>query len=162
MKNRLKVIGKISKLVGIKGQVKLQLNWNIEIINEQSIKLLFYENKNIFFPLNVKTISWKKKDLMIQFKNMNSIEDVSILRNKEIYIDKKHDFIKINPNWMDFKIFFNNQSIESIKIMNNKHYFLLQIQIDNKKIWVPLVDEYICSIDNEKQVLILKNLERLY
>jgi ribosomal 30S subunit maturation factor RimM len=45
--------------------------------------------------------------------------------------------------------------------MENAKYLLVSVNYQGRKIWIPLIEEYVQAIDDAKKIIMVKNFERL-
>jgi ribosomal 30S subunit maturation factor RimM len=45
--------------------------------------------------------------------------------------------------------------------MENAKYLLVSVEYQGRKIWIPLIEEYVQAIDDSQNLIVVKNFERL-
>jgi len=165
----LKKIGMITNTFGIKGTVKLLISDEF-VLNEDSPwknKLLFYQDElGIIQPLKISSLKQTQHNLLlIDFETITDITQAEKFKNKTVYSLIEDELFIEKVNYLTYKLIFNFQNkqyeLPIIEVMNNGKYSLVKIEFDKKKIWVPLVDEYLDKINDNKKIIVIKNFERL-
>jgi len=165
----LKKIGMITNTFGIKGTVKLLINDEF-VLNEDSPwknKLLFYQDEQgIIQPLKISNLKQTQHNLLlIDFETISDITQAEKFKNKPVYtlVEDELFIEKVNYLTYQLNLTFENKQYELpiIEVMDNGKYSLVKVEFNQKKIWVPLVDEYLDKINDDKKIIVIKNFERL-
>ena len=167
-------IGKIISLHGIKGEVKVfpttddikrfdTLN-DFYILSSEDANDDEFKNIDLYVSQGVKYI---KNTCILKIKDYNKIEESTKLIGKSIYV-KREDAIPLkNDEYyvMDLigvKVFLENEHIGNVKdIMKSKYYSLLVINYKNKDLIIPMVKDYVESINIEESKINIKTLDGL-
>lgn len=167
-------IGKIISLHGIKGEVKIfpttddikrfdKLDkffiLNSEDANDDDFNgLSFYENESV---------KYLKNTVVLKIKGIDSIESATKYLGKNLYVDR-NDAVALLPNeyyimdLMGMKAYYNDAEVGKVNdIMKTKANDIVVITYNKKEILVPMVSEYIESVDLEKKLIKFKGLEGL-
>jgi len=165
----LKKIGMITNTFGIKGTVKLLISDEF-VLNEDSPwknKLLFYQDEQgIIQPLKISNLKQTQHNLLlIDFETISDITQAEKFKNKPVYtlVEDELFIEKVNYLTYQLNLTFENKEYELpiIEVMDNGKYSLVKVEFNQKKIWVPLVDEYLDKINDDKKIIVIKNFERL-
>ena len=167
-------IGKIISLHGIKGEVKvfpttddIKRFDNLKdfcISSSEDANDNEFENINLYVSEGVKYI---KNTCILKIKDFNRIEESTKLIGKNIYVKRENAIPLKNDEYyvMDLigiKAFLSNEHIGNVKdIMKSKYYSLLVINYKNKDVLIPMVKDYVESIDIENSKIIIKTLDGL-
>lgn len=165
-------IGKIITVHGIKGEIKIfPTTDDIKRFNELK---KFYISKNdeasddeintesMYFVENVKYV---KNMPILKISNCDTIEEASKLIGNSIYVSRE-DAIALEENEFYISdiigadIIYNDKIIAKVKdILQNSANDILIFEINNKEILIPMVDEYILSVNASNKKIYLKNIE---
>ncbi|MGZ3918640.1 MAG: ribosome maturation factor RimM [Bacteroidia bacterium] len=157
----LKEIGYFSKTHGVKGHLVLK-----------SDKEFYYEEVNAFFvelagnkaPYFVSEIKETNTGLTVLFEDINAIEKAKPLVGKTVFIDSK--FLSEdgdNEDWVGYELIDSEfGSLGNILEVNDSGaQVLVSILYKEKEVILPLVDEFIESVDHEKKLIKFKAPEGL-
>ena len=173
MKNYLRV-GKIISLHGIKGEVKIfPTTDNIKrfdnldkfyIIDSDDANDDDFQEAFVYERVSTKYI---KNTVILKIAGINTIEDATKFIQKNIYV-KRSDAVKLLANeyfvidMIGLTAYFEGNVFgKVIDIMKTKAHDILVIEVSDKEILVPLVDEYVGKIDINKSLIELKKIEGL-
>jgi 16S rRNA processing protein RimM len=152
-----KKVGTILKTKGFDGTTVVSFDYPIL---EANFKALFISKGSMYLPLIVEKIEQPDDyTLLIKWKNYNSKEEAQLLHNKELFLDEK--FI---PNYFDeeeldefigYEVYNREEKLgEVIDLYQTNQQETLEIKLaDNKKLLVPLIEEFVVTIDDEKSII---------
>ena len=152
--------GKIFKLHGYKGEVKLYLN-NIELISLSDIDYLYIEKDHELIPYFIKNIRGKKENvLIIQFEDISTeIEAKKILNNK-VFLEKKYRLIKQDSednNINQYKVI--DQKLGNLGkvdyVDKQSPQKLIKVIGKNKDVLIPFHKKFIIKIDDKSRVILV-------
>ncbi|AKX34413.1 16S rRNA processing protein rimM [Spiroplasma litorale] len=161
MEDKLTKVGYITSSHGIKGQVKFKLVQDLDYDKNLENELFFIKDNINFKPLKIESYSIKNNTCIIKFKDVNSINEIQTLLKKEVFIENDNKlFVKLD-NYLNYKLSYKNNYFEIIDVINNGVYWLVKIYFIDNVLWIPIVDEYIEEINQEKKVIFAKSIEKL-
>jgi len=140
-------IGYFSKTQGIKGH--LILRTELEFFFEE-VNALFIDSEGSRAPYFVSEIKDTNNGLVVLLEEINAIEKAKQLIGKKVFIDSK--FLagqSEEQDWMGYELIDKNfGSLGNITEVNDTGYQLLvSINYKDKEIILPMVEEFIESID---------------
>ncbi|WP_338970574.1 ribosome maturation factor RimM [Spiroplasma endosymbiont of Labia minor] len=157
-------IGKLVSTFGIKGQIKFKLNSDLQLINNLVGNTLFLaKDENEIIPVVVKNEKEQGNLIVLNFDNFNNINDIEKFINSAVYVKKDTSLVEeIGKNYIDYEVIYNRQILGKVTgFLDNGHYITVQIFIKEKQLYIPIVDEYVKSINNEQHLINAINLDRL-
>ncbi|MBP7478076.1 MAG: 16S rRNA processing protein RimM [Chitinophagales bacterium] len=151
-------VGKIGKTHALAGA--LNVYWEVEVLNT-SFKVIYLKEKENHIPYFIDHLETLGDHSYIVFEDHKSKELAHPLVNKELYIKEK-DFSKyfeeIDEDFefiIGFHAYQDKEFIGNIlEIHHNSAHQLALIKHHEKEIYIPLVDEFIVSIDDEKEKIV--------
>jgi len=154
-------VGYFSKTQGTKGE--LALKYNVDFFVEE-VNAIFIETVTGKAPYFVKEIKQNNANLIVGLEDIDSIEKAKTLVGKAVYINSKFiDTSNEEFNWIDFEVIdhLHGNLGKIIEVNNNAHQLLVTINYKTKEIILPLVEELIEKIDEEKKQIFYKSPEGL-
>jgi 16S rRNA processing protein RimM len=150
-------IGTILKTKGFDGTTLVVLD---TAIIDSSIKAVFIQKGSMYSPLIIEKLT-KIDDytLHIKWANYSSKEQAQTLNNREIFINENllGQFFdeELSEDLVGYAIYNLDENIgEVIAIYQNNHQETLEIKLSNDKmLLVPLIDEYVMTIDDDKMAI---------
>lgn len=163
----IKSVGKIQKTHGLKGELNMILSISPEFFEDDNPMIL--EIDGIYVPFYAESIRPKGATTdLVKLDGIDSEEEARKLVNKEIYAiaDDLKEFIRNNkdgddelysPNaliGMDV-IDATNGNIGKVSDVddNTANILLVVDSPDDRKIYIPLVDDFIIGIDPENNII---------
>lgn len=151
-------IGTLYKSQGVKGFIIAQIDEKLEN-HISAINYIFINQGGQSLPFFIEHTSIEGNNVIFKFENINTPESASLLSNKTIYLDKEkiQEFgIQLNGNtsiFLDLELYNNSEFVGTIsEILELPGHSLLKIK-ENDLISIPLVEDWIISVDNEKMVM---------
>ena len=143
-------LGEFIKLYSFKGEIILFSEIESEIVEQlDSIFVNFYESQVPFKIVKLK--SHKKNIYRTKLENIESEDNAKKFINKSVYIEKIEN-IDDGDNVDNFKIYDKDKYIGVvISTYNKTRQTLIEVEMSEKNILIPLVDELIKEIDYEEQ-----------
>lgn len=147
-------LGKITKPHGLKGEVTVWLDVD-NPDDYQDLDAVFLEIKNELVPFIISEIQIRGKKSIAKFEDINKIEQTESIVGAELYLPltslpklsgKKFYYHEV----IGFEIYDNNlqRTIGILKaIYESSGQDLFGIDADGTEILVPIVDEFIISVD---------------
>ncbi len=140
-------IGDVVNTHGIKGEVKIK-----SAVKHKN--LVFKKNNIVKIDNDVLTINTYRvhKDFdMISFKEINDINEVLKYKGKKLYIDKEQidNDVLFDEDYIGLEVYSNRFIGIVDNIISNGKQDILVIKNETKKYLVPLIDEFVKSIDDK-------------
>ena len=160
MKEQYLECGRVTSTHGVRGAVMIE-SWcdSPEILC--SIKKLWYKKKGEYIPLEVTKASVHKGRVLAQFYGIDSIEEASLLKNRVVYADRGD-----LPVGEDRVFVADMLGLPVIDASTGNTLGVLEDYIENpandlfsvrtpdgREVLVPVVDEFIDHVDDEKVYL---------
>jgi len=149
-------IGYVAKTHGLKGEVTIILNSNVQSI--QNTKSLFLEIKDMLVPYFIEHISDRGDKAFVKFEEVDSHEDAAQLKGCSLYLSKK-----ARPK-LDLGEFYNDEVVgfevedeklgllgkirEVLEIGPNR---LIAIDSSTREILIPVNGPFIRNLDKSKK-----------
>ena len=160
-------LGKILKPFSYKGELKIYIeDFYIDQIKELDSFLLKIQGS--YIPFTIKAITKNKSNIFrIMLDGINSEDLAKKLADVEIYAENnliKREVLEKKNNYIfiDFVIYNNNSIIgKIIDIIENENQDLFEVVFNEKRILIPLVDEFVVNIDNDNKKIIMNLPEGL-
>ena len=154
-------LGKILKPFSYKGELKIYIeDFYIDQIKELDSFLLKIQGS--YIPFTIKAITKNKSNIFrISLDGINSEDLAKKLAGVEIYIENnliKSEVLEKNDNYIFIgHVIYNNNSIigKIIDIIENKNQDLFEVVVNEKRILIPIVDEFVVNIDNDNKKIIM-------
>lgn len=161
-------IGYVKKAHGLEGELEIILDVDDPLQYRKKESMLLEVNNNLI-PFFIDSIAVRNKSAIVQFKNIHSVSDLQSLLGAQVYLPlselpplkgKKQFYFHEVVGYEVWDI--NKGKIGNVKsVMDNLHQPVLQVVHEEKEILVPLVDEFIDSVDKTNKKFILKTPEGL-
>ncbi len=117
-----------------------------------------------FLPVIIEKIYRLNSQSLVKFKNINSADEAKIYQQSELFfkceiLEKSDD----NKKCIGYSVFNNQNQLmgKVVQILEIPGNLLLLIEMDNKDVMLPIVDEFIQLFDNENEKIIIKNYKEL-
>lgn len=166
MKKYLEV-GKIVNTHGIRGEVKLDLWCDSADYLKQFSKLYLDDNGNS--ALSLVSARPQKNFAILKFEEITSIDEAEKYRNKILYADREDAVIDDDAEYIQDIIGCRVIDCESEKcygkvtdVLNYGASDILEIKGENKKSYIPYVDEFAVETDVENGVIFVKPIKGLF
>ncbi len=165
--NNLYPLGKISKVHGLSGEISFTLN--SVIVFDEELQYLFVEIDGIPVPFFVEEMRFSTDTTgFLKFEDVDRAEEARFLTGLPLFIEKKYlidDSVVQNDEgyYEGFLIvdeFAGNIGIvKYIDTTTDNHLFVLES--DGNEILIPVSEEYIQNIDNDKRMIYMRLPEGL-
>lgn len=153
--SEFKSIGKILKSKGFDGTTIVA--FNLPIL-DTSIQAFFIKKGSMHQPMLVDSIEIKDEyTAWVKWKNISSKEEASLLHNKELFLNPEIIANKFNAEEIDDLIGYEVYSDEEMlgivmALYQTAQQETLEVNLSNgKKLLIPLIEEYILTIDDDEQ-----------
>jgi 16S rRNA processing protein RimM len=147
-------VGSIGKVHGTKGELKIFLSRSIK-----NTEWAFLEFRGKPVPFYIQSMkSGMEQELLVKFEGIDNMEAAQLFLGKLVLLPKK--FVKKQNDWeLDLPLHYmvidetHGELGEVIDIIENPYQSLAQINYKGQEILIPLVEEILIEIDDEKKVL---------
>lgn len=160
----LEKIGFIAKTYGVDGSFKLVVHEPFDEIIDQA-KYLFLDMDGLPVPFFIEQWHFNKQ-INCKLEGINNREDAQFYISKEISIERKYipdELGKTNKNHLiGFEIFNEKKLLGAIVDINMLPQQIMAIvKIADKELMIPLHDQLIDSVDEERKVIYMNLPEGL-
>ena len=160
-------LGKILKPFSYKGELKIYIeDFYIDQIKELDSFLLKIQGS--YIPFKIKAITKNKSNIFrIILDGIDSEDLAKKLADVEIYTENnliKREVLEKKNNYIfiDYVIYNNNSIIgKIIDVVEIENQDLFEVVFNEKRILIPLVDEFVVNIDNDNKKIIMNLPEGL-
>lgn len=160
-------LGKITKVVGLKGELSVYLDTD-EPEKYYQLESVFLTQGEELIPFFIDSVKVKgRSHLVVKFKDVEA-EDAASYVDEELYLP-----ISFLPNLTGNCFYYHEIkgfSIEEeaygylgicVNVIEYPHQSLFQIDVEGKEVLVPIVDEFIKCVDREHRLIFLSLPEGL-
>ena len=155
-------IGVYNKPHGVNGEISATIDCELDILSQFSC--LISDIDGIFVPFFVSSKRGKTaQTVLLQIDGINNESEATLLVNKTIFV-KKNEFDKLAKDYdsdempidyfIGYKAIINEDTVgEIIDIDDSTANVLFRIEVDDKELLVPAVDEFVVDIDTENDTI---------
>ncbi len=155
-------LGKITKPHGLKGEVQIWLDVDLPEAYE-TLEALFLETKGELIPYIIEQIQIRGKKSILKLEDFKRIEDTEKIIGLEVYLPlKKLPKLKGKQFYYHDVIGYTVCDKEPINIIGKLAAIyestgqdLFAVLKDEKEILIPIVDDFIVSIDHEAESIVV-------
>ncbi len=152
-------VGKFTNTHGIKGEIKIQSDLD--------------HKEEIFKKGNILTIASKSFEIvsyrvhkgydMVTFKDINNINDIIMYKGKSVFIDRStlSENVTFLSDLIDVPVYLNDECIGLVTDYENGANPLLICNINNKKVLIPLLGDFIIE-KNKDKVIVNEKVKELF
>ena len=168
-------IGVITTSFGLKGEFKV-FSTTDDINRFKSLNQVYIISDNDYNLLSTDSESYKKEvvnvkflndKVVLQLKDIDTIEKVTKLINKSIYI-KRRDAVSLKENEyyvadiIDKELILDGKVISKVKdLMFTGSNANLIAKINGKEILIPMIDDFVEKIDLQNNKIYIKTIDGL-
>ena len=168
-------IGMITTSFGLKGEFKV-FSTTDDINRFKSINQVYIISDNNYNLLSTDSESYKKEvvnvkflndKVVLQLKDIDTIEKVTKLINKSIYI-KRQDAVSLKENEyyvadiIDKELILDGKVISKVKdLMFTGSNANLIANVNGKEILIPMIDDFVEKIDLQNNKIYIKTIDGL-
>lgn len=166
------LIGHISRSHGLKGELKVDFETNSpDLVRE--LEMVYLQNsRGDYFPCRVKQIRTEGKEnrlsFFVQFEHIADRNTAEALRGKGIFIeaDKAGSFLEEEAEeatYLDFEVIDEQNQHKGLVIdeLDNGAQLVIVVATTSGSLMIPLVDQFVESIDESESIIRCKNLDLL-
>ena len=160
MKTNYIKVGSIIKPQGTRGQLRVAID---DIFEDDFIKAghIFILERGTYVPYFMESLK-ESNHLLLKLEDIDNPENASSFSMKEIYLNEKNvhsdDYLdqKDKQELIDYMVIDGNQKIGTISDLQLfPHQIMASVNYRGKSIYIPLVDEFILSIDHEAKKIMM-------
>lgn len=149
-------IGIIKNTRGLRGELVVKQTTDFERFEPGKTIYVRIENEKIY--LKIKRVYEYKKDLIVNFFNYTTIDEVEKFKGKILYTDEKPELNEGEYHEDDIlnKDVYNQKDVyvgQVIDLVDAPQGYLLRIEKDGKESLVPFNGYFIISVDDDKIVI---------
>lgn len=152
-------IGHVSNTHGLKGEIRILSSFKFKENAFKPGNKLYIMNDELI----IKSYRKHKEYDMVVFKELDSIDDVLIYKNEDVYIDRdtlEYDGY-LDCDLIGLDVYDNNKLMgKVVDIITSPAHDILVIQ-NKKKHMVPNIDEFIEKVDLKNNKIIIKYIKGL-
>lgn len=145
-------IGYFSKTHGIKGQLILKTERDFD---PEAVKAVFIESSTGKAPYFISEIKESNNGLIVSLEDVVAIEKAKLLLGKKVFVDAVLVGEEEVSEWLGFEVI--DKQYGSLGIItsssDNGSQELINLLFKGKEIILPLVDDFIESVDEEAKKL---------
>ncbi len=162
-------IAQITNTHGCKGEVKVY-PYTDDITKLSKTKVYFLD-ENLEKKLEVESSKIQNSFLIIKFKNVNSMDEAVLLKNKLLYIEKKEKVLEVDTYYIKDLI-----GIDVVTTSNDNEEYIGVIEYvfntgandiyevktpDNKLIYIPAIKDVVKKVDIQNKKVYIELMEGL-
>ncbi len=158
-------LGTISRKHGYKGELNIKLDISSSSFLED-VDYLFIDIDNQLVPYFLTSLRFKKSMLaLVKFEDISSEEEAKSMIGKEIYLPltfspEQEDLDSQYVNFLAID-YTHGPLGKIIDVQKNSAQSLFVINYQQKEILIPIVDNYIQSVDVQKKEIVLRTPDGL-
>lgn len=156
------IVGIITSVKGLKGELKLTEK-SAEYNYLEAGDNVYVEG--VFETLNIEKIREVKNSLFIQLSGINTIERAKELVGKNLYIDesmkKQPEDDYYSEDLMNLEVYNENGEYlgEVVDVLDNSVQYILTIRKESKEWMLPFVDAFVKDIQIDNKKIIVEIIE---
>lgn len=155
-------LGEIVNTHGIKGELRIISSFkHKQLVFEKGFSLYVGKDRTKFV---INSYRPHKNYDMVMVEGINDINQALLYKGESVYINREDLKIEgyILEDLIDMDVYSEDRFIGKVnKVINNNAHDILVIIKDNKKNLVPLVNEFIKSVDIKQKKISIKEIEGL-
>ncbi len=159
-------IGVISKVHGLRGEVRFVLFTNIpEIVENLDEVFLYSEKADRGFFLKVEGIRLGPKTLLLKFEEFDTREDAEALEGFKVYI-KRSELPELEEDEYYYEQILDCEVYEEdnylgkvVDIIETGSNEVLVVQREGTEILVPFIKDYVVEVDTKGKVIRIRKME---
>jgi 16S rRNA processing protein RimM len=149
----LRRIGYFSKTIGVKGELLLRTELDFDV---SRLKAVFIERGGSKAPYFIRSLRESQGSFVIALEEIPSVESAAPFVNTGVFIEAEliieHDE---DFDWNGYEVI--DETFGAVgrvnSVSDNGHQVLLSIDHKGREVILPLVEDFIKSVDEEKKIL---------
>lgn len=166
--NKYLELGQIVNVKGLKGEVKVN-SFTDDNTKFERISKVFIKQKNNLAEYEIEKVGYAKNQVIIKFKNINTIEEAEKLRNSFIVIDREilgdlPEGVYYIADLLGLDVYTENNEylgkVDDIYNTGSNDIYVVKDEFGKQKL-LPGIDEVIKKIDLKANKIIVNLIEGL-
>ena len=166
--NKYLELGQIVNVKGLKGEVKVN-SFTDDNTKFERIPKVFLKRKNDLTEHEIEKVGYHKNQVIIKFKNVNTVEEAEILRNSYIVVDREifgelPEGVYYIADLIGLDVFTESNEylgkVDDIFSTGSNDVYVVKDELGKQKL-LPGIDEVIKQIDLESGKIIVNLIEGL-
>ena len=166
--NKYLELGQIVNVKGLKGEVKVN-SFTDDNTKFERIPKVFIKQKNNMTEYEIENVGYNKNQVIIKFKNINTVEEAEKLRNSYILVDREFfgelpEGIYYIADLIGLKVYTESEEylgiVDDIFSTGSNDVYVVKNDDGSEKL-LPGIDEVIKKIDIESGKIIVNLIKGL-
>ncbi len=166
--NKYLELGQIVNVKGLKGEVKVN-SFTDDNTKFERISKVFIKQKSNLTEYEIEKVGYAKNQVVIKFKNINTVEEAEKLRNSFIVIDREilgdlPEGVYYIADLLGLDVYTENNEylgkVDDIYNTGSNDIYVVKDELGKQKL-LPGIDEVIKKIDLEANKIIVNLIEGL-
>ena len=166
--NKYLELGQIVNVKGLKGEVKIN-SFTEDNTKFERIPKVFLKRKETLTEYEIEKVGYHKNQVIIKFKNVNTVEEAENLRNSYIVVDREifgelPEGVYYIADLIGLDVFTESNEylgkVDDIFSTGSNDVYVVKDELGKQKL-LPGIDEVIKQIDLESSKIIVNLIEGL-
>ena len=166
--NKYLELGQIVNVKGLKGEVKIN-SFTEDNTKFERIPKVFLKRKETLTEYEIEKVGYHKNQVIIKFKNVNTVEEAENLRNSYIVVDREifgelPEGVYYIADLIGLDVFTESNEylgkVDDIFTTGSNDVYVVKDELGKQKL-LPGIDEVIKQIDLESGKIIVNLIEGL-
>ena len=166
--NKYLELGQIVNVKGLKGEVKVN-SFTDDNTKFERIPKVFLKRKDTLIEYEIEKVGYHKNQVIIKFKNVNTVEEAETLRNSYIVVDREifgelPEGVYYIADLIGLDVFTESNEylgkVDDIFSTGSNDVYVVKDELGKQKL-LPGIDEVIKQIDLESGKIIVNLIEGL-
>ncbi len=166
--NKYLELGQIVNVKGLKGEVKVN-SFTDDNTKFERIPKVFLKRKESLKEYEIEKVGYSKNQVIIKFKNVNTVEEAEILRNSYIVVDREifgelPEGVYYIADLIGLDVYTESNEylgkVDDIFSTGSNDVYVVKDELGKQKL-LPGIDEVIKQIDLESGKIIVNLIEGL-
>ena len=166
--NKYLELGQIVNVKGLKGEVKVN-SFTDDNTKFERIPKVFLKRKESLKEYEIENVGYSKNQVIIKFKNVNTVEEAEILRNSYIVVDREifgelPEGVYYIADLIGLDVYTESNEylgkVDDIFSTGSNDVYVVKDELGKQKL-LPGIDEVIKQIDLESGKIIVNLIEGL-
>lgn len=166
--NKYLELGQIVNVKGLKGEVKVN-SFTDDNTKFERIQKVFIKQKSNLTGYEIEKVTYNKNQVIIKFKNINTVEEAETLRNSYIVVDREifgklPEGVYYIADLIGLEVYTENNEylgkVDDIFNTGSNDIYVVKDDLGKQKL-LPGIDEVIKKIDLEEGKIIVNLIEGL-
>ena len=164
--NDMVPIGVLTRTHGLRGELRFVLFTNVlEILENLDEVFLYSEDQRRGFFLRVESIRTGSKTFLIKFEEFDTKEDAEVLKGFKVFV-RREELPELGEDEYYYeqilgcRVYEEEEDIgEVVDVIETGSNEVLVVEKDGKETLVPLVRDYVESVNVEDRIIKVKKME---